>query len=187
MTPVRCLLIGLLACGYITVEPLVVEYRLVLAQVAQEYELKSAYIFNFLNFIDFPNPDKKEITLCLPDDALAEHFEPMENQDVAQARLRIVYLDEASFKGGCDALFIPFYARERTKEILSIVSNKAVLTIGESDGFAMHWGIIEFYIQQKNLRFRINLARANSRGLKLRASLLKRAEVLGLESIGDKP
>jgi hypothetical protein len=169
------------------VEPVLAEFRLVHAQVAQEYELKSAYIFNFLNFIDFPESHKREIVLCLPDDLLREHFDPMSNQDVAQARLIIVYLDESSFKGKCDVLFIPSYARERTKEILKVRSNRAILTIGESDGFATNWGIIEFYIQQKSLRFRINLARANSMGLKLRASLLKRAEVLGLESIKDAP
>ena len=148
------------------------------AEKAAEYELKSAYIFNFLNFVDFQQKKSKTIVLCVIGQQLSEHFDPMAGQPIGEKTLKILYLEEKDSSFFCDALFVPAYASTNIGSYVSKEQPTSMLTIGETQGFAKEWGVVEFFLEDKSLRFRINVARAEASGLRFRASLLKRADLI---------
>ena len=73
-------------------------------------------------------------------------------------------------------LFISSSEKEHLKEIVNLVKDGSVLTVGEMAGFMEAGGIINFVMDKKKVRFEINNAAAKRSKLKLRSGLLKLAK-----------
>jgi hypothetical protein len=58
------------------------------------------------------------------------------------------------------------------------MDRSAILTIGESDGFAEIGGMINFIIVRGTLRFEINVAEVNRSGIKLSSKLLRLGKIV---------
>ena len=57
------------------------------------------------------------------------------------------------------------------------MTNEGVLTIGETDEFLGDGGIISFFLEDKKIRFAIQLTHAKEAGLQLSSKLLSLAKV----------
>jgi hypothetical protein len=144
-----------------------------------EYQLKAAIIFNFTKFIFWP-PDSfpstnapfrigvfegsaitPELELAMRDKTVRNrHFVVEECRTLADARR-------------CHVLFVSGSEKRRIREIISTVSDGAVLTIGEDDGFIDNGGIINFFRQGNKFRFQISNDAAKRAGLRIDSKLLE--------------
>ena len=80
----------------------------------------------------------------------------------------------------CQVLFIAASERGRIAEIMAELGDAPVLTVGELPDFATRrGGAVNFFFQQNKLRFEINAAEAQRRGLKLSSQLLSLAKIVG--------
>jgi YfiR/HmsC-like len=87
------------------------------------------------------------------------------------------YADPASL-GACDLLFLASSQQLAVDEVLSRLEGRPTLTVADFDGFVGEGGIVEMFVEQDRVRFRIGRAAARSAGLNLRSQLLRAAAVV---------
>ncbi len=81
----------------------------------------------------------------------------------------------------CGVLFIAASERSRLGRILDGIKGSAVLTMGDSEGYAGQGVMVNFYIEQNKVRFEINKDAVGRAGLKVSSHLLKLARIISEE------
>ncbi|MDD5459505.1 MAG: YfiR family protein [Phycisphaerae bacterium] len=166
---------------------------------AKEYQIKAAFLYNFLNFVDWP-PEKiqdsnEPIIIGIVDPAdFKTAFEPIKDKTVNNRRIVIKDfkdLDEENFKDKnnpewlatmaelkqCHILFFYECPPENTlNRILEELDGCGVLTVSHTAGFLEKNGNINFLLEDQKVRFEVNLISAKQNNLKLRSNLLKLAQ-----------
>ena len=82
----------------------------------------------------------------------------------------------------CHLVFISRSEKDQIAQVLTSLSAAGVVTVSEMDRFAERGGIINFYLENKKVRFEINADAAQRKGLKINSQLLKRAKIVGSNS-----
>jgi uncharacterized protein DUF4154 len=75
-------------------------------------------------------------------------------------------------------VFVPGSERSNLAAILKELDRPGILTVGDTDGFAMRGGAINFTLQAHKVRFEINPAVTEQVGLKVSSQLLKLATLV---------
>lgn len=155
----------------------------ILAQESNESQVKAAFLFNFVKFVEFPagafNDDGAPIIVgVVGEDSTSSAIDQTINGKTANGR-RLLIKHFPNFKSITHShiLFITSSQRDSLRQILA-AAGPAVLTVGESEGFGQMGGIINFTIVDNKLRFEINQAAAERAGLKISAKLLSLARVI---------
>lgn len=151
---------------------------------AGEYELKAAMLYNLTRFVEWPptaysSPQAPTILCILGRDPFGESLSSMVSKQTSNGRpvqIRRVRNDQEV--GGCHALYISSSERKQVVQILSTVAGSPILTVGEIGQFAARGGMIQFGLQDKEVRFDINLDGALRAGLKISSRLLVLARVV---------
>jgi len=73
-------------------------------------------------------------------------------------------------------LYVCASEKEHLKEIINIVEGSSVLTVGDTDGFLEAGGIINLLIEDKKVRFEVNVTAAEKANLQIRSQLLRLAK-----------
>lgn len=152
---------------------------------AQDYQAQSEYIRSFADFVDWSSSvpsraSSETIFFCvLGRDPYGDLLDKsVLGHPVGGRRTIITRARSLEDLGTCDILFIsPSETKHETK-IFKRLRNKDVLTVGDTDNFAIHGGIIQFVTNQGHVRFLINVDAAQRAGLKIRASLLALATIV---------
>jgi ribosome-associated protein YbcJ (S4-like RNA binding protein) len=164
----------------------------------KEYEVKAAFMYNFLKFVDWPEEkiarSGNQIVIGIigedPFGAAADIFKDkkVEEHNVVLRRFEgIEQLKKAAEKDKpaneklealktCHLLFICPSEQKQAREIIDIVGKNDVLTVGDSAGFIESGGAINFFLEDNKIRFNINLTAAEKAGLKIRSQLLRLAK-----------
>jgi len=84
-------------------------------------------------------------------------------------------------------VFVPVTAEDQAPRIVKILKGSSTLTVGETEGFAVLGGIINFTTEGNKLHFEVNLLAAERAGLKISAKMLALAKIVHDEvrSTGD--
>jgi hypothetical protein len=157
--------------------------RRALAQEPNEAQVKAAFLFNFVKFVEWPaeafnNSDAPIIVGVLGDDPSCSAIDQTINGKTANGRrLAIRRFLNANSLTYCHLLFIGYSQKNNLEKILA-AAGPGVLTIGETDRFTRVGGIINFAIVNSKVRFEINQAAAEKAGLKISAKLLSLARVI---------
>lgn len=155
---------------------------------AQEYQLKSAFIYNFATFIDWPDKMGKSLTLCVAaSPAVMEYFAPLNGKPVGNMTVAVRHLDEEASADGCHILFVTETKSGALDGRLSDVGDEPVLTMAESEEWLEKGVIIDLQLQNGKIIFDVNVAAAKQAGVVINSNLLRLArKVYGLE-LTDKP
>ena len=150
------------------------------AEASREYQVKAAFLFNFAQFVQWP-----DATLGINDSLIivtvgADPFDGALDRAVAGKtigahHIEVKHVSSASEIGKCHLLFVP--AGQNTSEILAAVGDKPILTIGESDNFTDAGGDIRFFIDDGKIRFEIDPDTTSKAGLKVSSKLLGLARI----------
>lgn len=176
----------------------------------KEYQVKAAFIYNFIKFVDWPkeagqeskekagNDDTaKPITIgIIGTNPFGEALEAITKKRIRNRKVvlkhfpgfaknsvryrkgnetKYEYKDEDALKA-CHVLFVGSSESKYCKEIIDIVKDNCVLTIGETKDFLEDGGIVGFVTEEKKVRFGINLIAAERANLKIRSKLLRLAK-----------
>jgi hypothetical protein len=146
--------------------------------VAAEYEIKAAFLYNFLKFVEWPpgalaGADSPLVIGILGDDP----FGPVLDQTVADKRLNghplvVKRLRRGEEPAGCQALFVTADAAAGFDRLVPSLIRQSVLTVGDAEGFVDRGGIIQFVIEDSKVRFDINAEAAEQAHLRLSSQLL---------------
>jgi hypothetical protein len=171
----------------------------------REYKVKAAFVYNFLKFVvggRFGAADEKAGSDSDPNGTIVvgvcgkvsskESFAELQGKPVKDKQVKVQF-----FKGfddlkdseqkipdqhpqmaeirKCHVLFVcpsekPFWPR-----VLPLLQKEGILLVGDTPGFLEAGGIINLVIEDKKVRFEVNLAAAARGKLQIRSSLLRLA------------
>ncbi|MBN2019463.1 MAG: YfiR family protein [Sedimentisphaerales bacterium] len=161
----------------------------------KEYEVKAAFIYNFLKFVDWPEEkmsgDSNEIIIGIigedPFGSAADIFKgkTVEDRKVVVKRFetlehikKMAEQDRNEQLGlirKCHLLFVCPSEQKLASEITKLVEKDAVLTVGDNDRFIESGGMINLFIEDNRIRFDINLLASKKAGLEMRSQLVRLA------------
>ncbi len=148
-----------------------------------EYRIKTAFLYNFTKFIEWPTHGGKNgqsFTIgILGEDPFGSEMEALAGKAVGGESLKIQrypsWNDQAV---KCDILFISGSEEKNLPEILRHLDGLPVLTVGDTAVYAKRGVMINFFMEDNKVRFRINLKQAQRAGFKISSRLLKLAVIL---------
>jgi len=166
---------------------------------SREYQVKAAFLYNFIKFVDWPKEkmgDANEpITLgIIGRDPFGKVFESVKNKKVKGRGFmikRFKSIEALKISGGeykaelsrqieslrkCHLLFVCSSEKGVLKEIISIVRDHPVVTVGDMKGFLESGGIINFVMENQKVRFEISAAAAKRAKVQIRSQLLRLAK-----------
>jgi hypothetical protein len=152
--------------------------------VSREYQLKAVYIYHFTEFVDWPKtafstPDSPIVIGVLGPDPFAGHLEQaIRDERVRNRRLIIQRYQRVQEVENCHLLFISASENARLEGILAELKGRSILTVGETEDFALRGGMIQFIKVENRIRFRVNLGAARAAKIQISSKILRSAEVL---------
>jgi len=152
------------------------------AQV-EEYQLKAAVVYNLVKFVEWPPQSfarpSDPISVCVLGQNPFRHWlremisgKTVDGRPVA---FREVALAEAN---RCQILFVASSEGKRLRTILDDMRTAAVLTVGDTAGFAALGGVANLRLEGESVRIEINLGAARQKNLRISAKLLSLAEIV---------
>lgn len=147
-----------------------------------EYELKAAFLYNFVKFVEWPADafagTRSPLTICVyGEDPFGASLDGAVRGETVGERSLLVQRPQALDRlRDCHVLFVSRSERPRMREILSRLERAPVLTVGDSDGFLREGGMINFVLEENKIRFLINQEAAERSGLRISSKLLRLAK-----------
>jgi hypothetical protein len=149
----------------------------------REYEIKAAYLYNFITYIDWPADALPPVGSTLTIGVVGENpfgsaLNPLNGKKVKGRTLAVKQISSVKDLEQCQMVFICPSEKARLAEILSQLKDSRVLTVSEMDGFAEQGGIINFISERNRVRFEINPEAARRLGMTISSELLKLAKLV---------
>jgi len=164
---------------------------------ATEYQIKAAYIYNFLLFVQWPEPNipptetrlpkpsppdrRQTITIgIIGKDPFGDAFKDVEGKLIKHKKKKLVIKRYSPYQKNitfdhCQVLFISSSERRNLGTILTRVKGKPILTIAETPGFLELGGMFRLLEKRRKIRWEINQTPVKLAKLKLNAQLLRNA------------
>lgn len=153
-----------------------------------EYEVKAAFIHNIAKFVSWPDapPVPGILKLCvLGKNPFGNALDTLQGKQAGSLTWEIApAIPEANLKE-CSVLFIAASESSDLGRILEDIEGSAVLTVGDTGGYAEQGVMVNFYQEENRVRFEINKDAAGRAGLKVSSQLLKLARIVQ-DSGGEK-
>lgn len=157
------------------------------AEKLKEYELKAAYIYNFIKFTEWAEETSKDEKTPLIIGVFNEAqyislSKVLKGKRKEASPIQVTQLSKNDFKTGktlsrCHVLFFPATLKKKQETLIGKqIKGQAILTIGERDKFVDDGGMVNFVIDKKKVRFEINLKAVEEAGLRIRAKLVRLAK-----------
>ncbi len=164
----------LIVCALIAVSPVARAQRVAAPSAS---DVKAAYLYQFGQYVEWPTP-ADALALCVAgDDIVASALEKLARDDGGSTKV-VVYRDPPTPSADCRILYIGRDAAQ-SRGWLKALNGRATLAVGDDVTFLRDGGMVAFILQDKKLRFSVNLISAEAAHLRLSSQLLRHAvEVL---------
>jgi len=156
----------------------------------KEAELKSLFIINILNYVEWPkNKQSNEQLVCI----YSEH--PFDNslEKLAQlstsksnGTIHIHYPKALAELTRCHILFISRSSTKELDNVLKTAEINSILTISDLNNFAEKKGMIEFVTKNDIIKLHINLSSTKAAHLNMSYLLLEIAEKVIHDKVANK-
>jgi hypothetical protein len=148
------------------------------SEAPSEYQVKSAFLYNFAKFTEWPSSAFADaqsplVIGVVGDDPFGRQLDEMvAGKSINGRSIEIRRLRRGSDLRQCHLLFVSASERKGLAAILAGVKSFGVLTVSDLDGFLRNGGAIELLLVDDRVRFDINLEPAHQAGLKISSKLL---------------
>jgi hypothetical protein len=172
--------------------------RIIVAEQSaiQEYELKAVYLYNFLQFVQWPE-DKRSLSKdgsmiigIIGESPFGESLNDL-RREIRQRNMppiKIVYygtyedvVRESRDISNCHLLFLCPSERDRFNRIIADLNNAPVLTVADTEHFLSAGGMITLVQSNGKMRWIVNRTAVDKSGLRFSAQLLS----IALKVVGD--
>jgi hypothetical protein len=150
----------------------------------KEYQVKAAFLFNFAQFVDWPDtvftaPDAPFYIGVLGDDPFGTALdEAVRDESIGGHKMIVQRARQVADLKSCQMIFVSKSEKSHLPEILTAVGSRTVLTVGEVPGFARSGGEINFFLEGTKVRFEINPGAAQNCGLRFNSQLLSLGRIV---------
>lgn len=174
-----CALVVMLGAAGAVARPSAAQVR------ATEYQLKAVFLYNFAQFVDWPERAFSDartpfVIGVLGDDPFGPFLDAtVEEQRVAGRPLVVRRLRHLEDARDCHIVFVSRSETARLDDVRTALGGRPILLVSDIDGFAEQGGMIGFVMDQNRVRIRVNPRRAHAAGLTISSQLLRVAQVVG--------
>ncbi len=150
-----------------------------------DYQIRALYLFNFSNFVAWPDTagdgvdtfDYCMVARGRVEKTLASLIDG-ERRDGRPLRLRRVTARAEDLRG-CRVLYLRGIERDHLDVWLRLAARRPLLTVADDADFARHGGMVALVREGRKIRMYIDLDRARESGLRMNARLLQLARIVG--------
>lgn len=150
---------------------------------AKEYELKAVYLYNFLQFVQWPETkrqlsrDGAMIIGIVGESPFGSALEELQAnvRKSGMKPVRIIYFgqyEEDMNVDACHLLFVSSSEKRNFSKIISSLKGSPVLTVSDAEDFLSSGGMINLVRSHGKIRWTINRPAADRAGLRFSAQLL---------------
>lgn len=166
----HCLLVFWLSFGVPIAQPVA------MADDALEYQVKAAFIYNFIVFTQWPDNTSETIQLCVyGEDYFGHELDKLHNRSVGKRHIRVVRIQSAERLAQCQAIFFSKSVSNNLSSTLVDLQDKSILTLTDSPNAISQGIVINMSVLNEKIVFEINLAAARKSGLDISSKLLQLA------------
>lgn len=156
---------------------------LVHAAPPTEYEVKAAFVHNIAQFVKWPAAPRAgdKLRLCiLGQSPFTKAAGSLAGEQIGDWVWEVQGVDSRADLRECRVLLIAASESGNLRRVLQGLNGSAVLTVGDSDGYAEQGVMINFYLDQNQnkVRIEINVDAAQRAGLNIGSQLLKLARIV---------
>jgi hypothetical protein len=151
--------------------------------VADEYDIKAAFIYHFTHFTEwppktFPDDGSPIVVALVGEDPFRGSLErAVRNKTVHGRRLVYRHFANANAVEACHLLFVSPSERLQLGAVLSDARRFGALTVADMDEFTNAGGMVRFVKEGKKVRFEIRRSSVDEAGLRISSQLLKLARI----------
>ncbi|MCB1896820.1 MAG: YfiR family protein [Rhodocyclaceae bacterium] len=148
---------------------------------SREDQIKAALVYKIAKFIEWPADAVRDgvLVFCaFGDSPVVAALAAIEGRAVRAYRAKFSRLEApaGAVAGGCHVLYLATGAvRDRTPVAHG---GRAILTVGDSEDFAVRGGMVGLVSSGNRVSFEINLRAARAAGIRIAAPLLELADVV---------
>ncbi|MCK5719345.1 MAG: YfiR family protein [Thiomargarita sp.] len=152
--------------------------------IAQEYQIKAVFLYNFANFIRWPDSvfsfDAAPFNICiLGEDPFQTAIDlTVEGEQVNSHPVKIKRIANIYNIQICHILFISKSEEDYLNNILYEIKTYPILTVSDIDSFINQGGMIQFFKHRKRVRFYIAPNVLKQVALQANANLLRIAKII---------
>lgn len=147
-----------------------------------EAQVKALCVLNFAKYVDWPADalagTNSPFTIgYVGDGKVADSLKAAaQGKTVGGRQIVVIEAEDTNAWKKCEVLLIPNLEKRREDRILKQIGQMPILTIGESDSFLSHGGIINLMKSDGKVRFEVNLPAAEAARLQISSKLLNLAD-----------
>ncbi|MEZ5672020.1 MAG: YfiR family protein [Thiotrichaceae bacterium] len=150
------------------------------ADNSNEYQIKSAFLYNLARMVEWPNESSNApLVMCfMGEDVFGNTTDGIANKTIRNRPLTFrkkIALRDADI---CHILYISPSERSNVAGIAKALGNRAILTVGDMDDFTDHGGMVNLIQDNERINIEVNLKRAERAGLKISSRLLTLAKIV---------
>lgn len=152
--------------------------------ISPEYQVKAVFLFNFAQFAEWPpealgRPGSPFVIGILGDDPFGSYLDDLvRDEEIGGRRLVIHRCRELVETQGCHLLFISRSEAPRMEMLLRNLRNRSVLTVSDVEPFARAGGMVQFLMEDRKVRLRINVLAAKACGLTISSKIQRPATIV---------
>jgi hypothetical protein len=153
-------------------------------QSPTEFQVKAAYLFNFLKFVEWPDdpgadPHGKWVVGFVGETPIGgELTRLVEGKNVLGRDLQVKNFQTTDNLRACHILFISESEKKRLPAILTVLRGSSVLTVADMDNFIGSGGMVQFVVEDARVRVAIDVGATTRARLKVSSKLLLIAHVV---------
>lgn len=157
--------------------------------IAPEDKIKAAYIYQFTQFVTWPDTIESlesSINICiLGNEPITHQLKPLHLSKPNNQVIHIQFLQNIGNES-CNILYIAKTKSRNLNAILKKLGNRSILTISSIPDFAKKGGVIGFINVNNKVRIQINRKTAQRANLKISAKLLEVSTLVSSESTEEQ-
>ena len=140
-----------------------------------KYDIEAAFIYKFLQYIDWPQLDRKNLYICFIGGKQIEiSMNSLENKNYKNRKIKVKKISKIEQSDSCNILYID-NKRHDFEKLKNVSTSKDLLTIGNEKGFLESGGIINFVEINNKVGFEVNYHSAKLSRIKISSKLLRLA------------
>lgn len=141
-----------------------------------EYQVKAAFIANFIAFANWPDDTLQTINLCIyGEDYFGSSIDQLQNKPSNNRKIRVQRISDLGELKACQAVFISKTSVKSLTAILQSLQGKPMLTLADSPNVAVQGVVINMNLRNEKIVFEVNLKAARESGLYISSQLLQLA------------
>jgi hypothetical protein len=153
----------------------------ILAHAAEykDNEIKAAFLYRLLYFIEWPKADDKSqfINICiLGKNPFKDIQGDLEKKSVNKKQLRLISIDNQTvLSSNCKILFISDSEKSDYKDVLNLIKSHPILSVSDMVKFSKNKGMIGLEKFNDSIKLEINLEELSEAKFKIDPNLLEAA------------